>query len=96
MVFQFNHVTADHDPVHGKWKPKPFDLVRFKSIFTEWQDILADDGWNSLFLSNHDLPRQVSKYADDGKYRVQSAKMLATVMHLMKVRPIFIRAKRSA
>ena len=59
MVFQFNHVTADHDPVHGKWKPKPFDLVRFKSIFTEWQDILADDGWNSLFLSNHDLPRQV-------------------------------------
>lgn len=87
MVFQFNHVIADHDEVFGKWKPKPFDLVRFKAIFNEWQDILADDGWNSLFLSNHDLPRQVSKYGDDGLYRVQSAKMLATVIHLMKGTP---------
>ncbi|WP_319520454.1 alpha-glucosidase [uncultured Martelella sp.] len=87
MVFQFNHVIADHDTVHGKWKPRPFDLVQFKSIFSEWQDILADDGWNALFLSNHDLPRQVSKYGDDGIFRVQSAKMLATVMHLMKGTP---------
>lgn len=87
MVFQFNHVIADHDPVFGKWKPKPFDLVRFKSVFTEWQNILADDGWNSLFLSNHDLPRQVSKYGNDTTYRIESAKMLATLIHLMKGTP---------
>ena len=87
MVFQFHHVMAGHDPVHGKWKPKPFDLVVFKRVFRDWQAALETDGWNSLFLSNHDLPRQVSKYADDGVYRVQSAKMLATVMHLMKGTP---------
>ncbi|EBA06971.1 glycoside hydrolase family 13 protein [Sagittula stellata] len=87
MVFQFNHVVEGWDPVHGKWKPKPFDLVAFKQVLNDWQAALADDGWNSLFLSNHDLPRQVSKYGDDGEYRVKSAKMLATVTHLMKGTP---------
>ncbi|OCW55705.1 alpha-glucosidase [Hoeflea olei] len=87
MVFQFNHVVEGWDPVYGKWKPKPFDLVAFKRVLGAWQEALADDGWNSLFLSNHDLPRQVSKYGDDGLYRVASAKMLATVMHLMKGTP---------
>lgn len=87
MVFQFNHVIEGWDPVHGKWKPKPFDLIAFKRVLCAWQTALSEDGWNSLFLSNHDLPRQVSKYGDDGTYRVQSAKMLATVMHLMKGTP---------
>ncbi|SLN61020.1 alpha-glucosidase [Roseisalinus antarcticus] len=87
MVFQFNHVTAFEDEVAGKWKPKPFDLRRFKAIFATWQGVMAEDGWNSLFLSNHDLPRQVSKYGDDGTFRVASAKMLATVIHLMKGTP---------
>ncbi|WP_425098603.1 glycoside hydrolase family 13 protein [Tropicibacter sp. S64] len=87
MVFQFNHVVEGWDPVHGKWKPRPFDLVAFKRVLNDWQAALANDGWNSLFLSNHDLPRQVSKYGDDGAYRVKSAKMLATVMHLMKGTP---------
>ena len=87
MVFQFNHVMAGWDPKYGKWKPLPFDLITFKQVMSEWQAALSDDGWNSLFLSNHDLPRQVSKYGDDGAYRVQSAKMLATVIHLMKGTP---------
>lgn len=87
MVFQFNHVVEGWDPMHGKWKPKPFDLVAFKRVLNDWQAALAEDGWNSLFLSNHDLPRQVSKYGDDGEHRVKSAKMLATVMHLMKGTP---------
>ena len=56
-------------------------------MLNEWQATLADDGWNSLFLSNHDLPRQVSKYGDDGEYRVRSAQMLATIIHLMKGTP---------
>ncbi|SMX24524.1 alpha-glucosidase [Boseongicola aestuarii] len=87
MVFQFKHIMEGWDPVHGKWKPRPFDLVAFKRVLNDWQETLADDGWNSLFLSNHDLPRQVSRYGDDGTFRVQSAKMLATVVHLMKGTP---------
>jgi oligo-1,6-glucosidase len=87
MMFQFNHIVEGWDPVHGKWKPRPFDLVAFKRVLNQWQEALADDGWNALFLSNHDLPRQVSRYGDDGAYRVQSAKMLATVIHLMKGTP---------
>jgi len=87
MVFQFNHVSQGWDETFGKWKPKPFDLLRFKRVLFDWQRALADDGWNSLFLSNHDLPRQVSVYGDDRRWRVRSAKMLAIVMHLMKGTP---------
>lgn len=87
MVFQFNHVTGCWDEHFGKFKPKPFDLVAFKRVLAEWQNALANDGWNALFLSNHDLPRQVSVYGDDGSYRVRSAKMLALVMHLLKGTP---------
>lgn len=87
MVFQFDHVKLGWDDEHGKWKPKPFDLVAFKKVFTDWQLALAEDGWNSLFLSNHDLPRSVSRYGNDGAFRVRSAKMLATAIHLMKGTP---------
>ena len=87
MVFQFNHVTQGWDEEFGKFKPKPFDLPRFKRVLIDWQEALAEDGWNALFLSNHDLPRQVSVYADDGVWRVRSAKMLAIAMHLMKGTP---------
>jgi oligo-1,6-glucosidase len=87
MVFQFEHVTAQWDPTQGKWKPKAFDLVELKRVLNKWQAALAEDGWNSLFWGNHDLPRAVSKYGDDGAHRVDSAKMLATVLHLMKGTP---------
>lgn len=87
MVFQFDHVKAGWDAKFGKWKPLPFSLPRLRKSFFDWQTALADDGWNSLFLTNHDLPRQVSKYGDDGAYRVRSAKLLAIVLHLMKGTP---------
>lgn len=87
MVFQFAHVMAGWDEELGKFHPKPFDLVAFKHVFDTWQAVLADDGWNSLFLSNHDLPRHVSRYGDDGEYRVRSARAWATVLHLMKGTP---------
>jgi oligo-1,6-glucosidase len=87
MVFQFEHVIAGWDEKWGKWRPKPFDLVTFKRIVTRWQSALADDGWNSLFWGNHDLPRAVSKYGDAGVHRVASAKMLATMLHLLKGTP---------
>ncbi|WP_063654064.1 glycoside hydrolase family 13 protein [Aliivibrio fischeri] len=86
MVFQFEHITLlweDGD----KWKPKPLDLALFKQVMTKWQVELNNRGWNSLFWNNHDLPRVVSKYGCDGQYRVESAKMLATTLHMMKGTP---------
>lgn len=87
MVFQFEHITITFDPIEGKWKPRAFDLVEFKRVINKWQVELASSGWNSLFWNNHDLPRVVSKYGDPGKYRVQSAKMLATALHFLKGTP---------
>ena len=87
MVFQFEHVSQQWDEKLGKWAPKPFDLVALKRVFNRWQEALAEDGWNSLFWGNHDLPRAVSKYGNDGAYREESAKMLATVLHLMRGTP---------
>jgi oligo-1,6-glucosidase len=87
MVFQFSHITAGWDRHFGKWKAHKPDLVTLKRVFNTWQAALADEGWNSLFWSNHDLPRAVSKYGDDGVWRVRSAKALATVLHLMKGTP---------
>ena len=87
MVFQFEHVMQQWHEVWGKWQPKPFDLVALKRVIARWQTALSDDGWNSLFWGNHDLPRAVSKYGDDKGYRTESAKMLATVLHMLKGTP---------
>lgn len=87
MVFQFEHVTQQWDEVYGKWRSKPFDLVKLKSVLSKWQYALSEDGWNSLFWGNHDLPRAVSKYGDSRGYPSESAKMLATVLHLLKGTP---------
>ncbi|MGR5092259.1 glycoside hydrolase family 13 protein [Vibrio maritimus] len=86
MVFQFEHITLtwkDGD----KWQPVKLDLRAFKEVLTKWQLELKDTGWNSLFWNNHDLPRAVSKYGNDGEHRVKSAKMLATVLHCLKGTP---------
>ena len=87
MVFQFEHVTQAWHETQGKWRPKPFDLVALKRVISKWQYALADDGWNSLFWGNHDLPRAVSRYGDDKGFHVDSAKLLATVLHLLKGTP---------
>ncbi len=86
MMFQFAHVTALWGK-GGKWDPKPFDLPAIKRVWSDWQRALEDDGWNALFWGNHDLPRAVSRYGDDGEYRAASAKALALVLHLMKGTP---------
>ncbi|MHA7880120.1 MAG: glycoside hydrolase family 13 protein [Saccharospirillum sp.] len=87
MVFQFEHIVIGWDPEHGKWKPRPFNLVELKRVFAKWQTELHGQGWNSLFWNNHDLPRAVSKYGDPGHYRIRSAKMLAIALHLMQGTP---------
>ncbi|WP_034763156.1 glycoside hydrolase family 13 protein [Rossellomorea vietnamensis] len=86
MVFQFEHMDVDSGP-GGKWDVIPFDLVKLKSILTKWQMELHGKGWNSLYWNNHDQPRIVSRLGQDGEYRVKSAKMLATLLHMMQGTP---------
>ncbi|WP_158374601.1 glycoside hydrolase family 13 protein [Cellulosimicrobium cellulans] len=86
MVFQFEHVGLDHGP-GGKFDPKPLRLTDLKATFGRWQAGLAETGWNSLYWDNHDQPRVVSRFGDDGKHRRESAKALATLLHLHRGTP---------
>ena len=65
----------------------PLPLPQLKRCMERWQEGLHGQGRNSLFLDNHDLPRIVSRWGDDGKYRVESAKMLATMLYGMEGTP---------
>lgn len=87
MIFQFEHMVLDEEPGEGKWCLKPLDLLELKQVLSKWQNAFDGDGWNSLFWNNHDLPRIVSRFGNDGDYRVESAKMLATLLHGMKGTP---------
>ncbi len=85
MVFQFQHICLDQNG--EKWDYIPLNLVQLKNCFQSWQQGLHSKGWNSLFFNNHDLPRIVSRWGDPGQYRVESAKMLATMLHGMEGTP---------
>jgi oligo-1,6-glucosidase len=89
MLFQFEHMDLDSvgGHVNGKWAIKPLDLRDLKATMARWQDALHGQGWNSLYLSNHDQPRPVSRFGDDGEHRVASAKMLGTWLHMMQGTP---------
>ena len=87
MVFQFEHIGLDQQPGGEKWDTAPLSLPRLKDCIRRWQQELYGEGWNSLFLNNHDLPRIVSRWGDDGKYRVESAKMLATMLYGLQGTP---------
>lgn len=88
MVFQFEHISLDELPGKSKWDLQPLDFIQLKAILSKWQTALGDEGWNSLFWNNHDLPRIISRWGNDSpKYRVKSGKMLATILHLMKGTP---------
>ncbi|MFC6287070.1 alpha-glucosidase [Nocardioides sp. GCM10027113] len=85
MVFQFEHVMVDQGA--SKWDVLPFRLEALKDSLGRWQAGLADVGWNSLYWNNHDQPRVVSRFGDDGEHRVRSAKLLGTVLHLHRGTP---------
>ena len=87
MVFQFEHIGLDQIEGKEKWDVKPLDLLDLKKVLSKWQTELEGEGWNSLFWNNHDLPRIVSRWGNDREYRVESAKMLATLLHGMKGTP---------
>lgn len=87
MTFQFHHLKVDY-PNGEKWTKAPFDFIRLKKILSEWQIGMHEgNGWNALFWCNHDQPRVVSRFGDDGKYHKESAKMLATTLHCMQGTP---------
>ncbi|MGM9987971.1 MAG: alpha-glucosidase [Bacillaceae bacterium] len=87
MVFQFEHIGLDQEENKEKWDLKPLNLLDLKRVFSKWQTELDGKGWNSLFWNNHDLPRIVSRWGNDNEYRVESAKMLATLLHMMQGTP---------
>ena len=87
MVFTFEHVDLDGSE-GDKWEVKELKLSVLKRVMSKWQTALHGSGWNSLYWNNHDQPRAVSRFGNDsGEYRVKSAKMLATCLHLMQGTP---------
>ena len=87
MVFQFEVISLDKQEGKSRWDLAPLDFIKFKETFKKWQVELYEEGWNSLFGNNHDLPRMVSRWGNDKEFRVESAKMLATMLHMQKGTP---------
>lgn len=87
MVFQFEHIGLDQQEGKDKWDLAPLPFLKLKQIMNRWQTELYTCGWNSLFWDNHDLPRIVSRWGNDKEYRVESAKMLAILLHGMQGTP---------
>lgn len=86
MTFNFHHLKVDY-PGGEKWTLAKPDFVALKALFSHWQQGMHNTAWNALFWCNHDQPRIVSRFGDEGEYRVQSAKMLAMVLHGMQGTP---------
>jgi oligo-1,6-glucosidase len=86
MVIPFEHLEFDRK--EGWNKITDWDLTELKDLMSEWQYKLQENnGWTSLYFCNHDQPRIVSRYGDDGKYRKESAKMLGTMLHTLRGTP---------
>ena len=87
MVFQFEHIGLDQQEGKEKWDLAPLPFLKLKKVLNRWQTEIYNCGWNSLFWNNHDLPRIVSRWGNDKEYRVESAKMLAILLHGMQGTP---------
>ena len=86
MIFHFDHMTLDFGP-EGKYDPIPIDWIYFKKIFSQWDKATANDGWNSIFLGNHDFSRIVSRFGNDNNYHDASAKLFATLLMTLRGTP---------
>lgn len=87
MVFNFHHLKVDYKD-GDKWTLMDFDFIKLKAIFNSWQlRIQEGNGWSAVFWCNHDQPRIVSRFGDDQKYHRESAKMLATSIHMLRGTP---------
>ncbi|MCA0971192.1 alpha,alpha-phosphotrehalase [Halobacillus litoralis] len=87
MTFNFHHLKVDY-PNGQKWTVADFDFIELKNILSTWQKEMNEGGgWNALFWCNHDQPRVLSRFGDDVNYPVESAKMLATTVHMLQGTP---------
>ena len=87
MVFNFHHLKVDYKD-GDKWTLMDFDFMMLKKIFKEWQEgIEKGNGWSATFMCNHDQPRALSRFGNDKEYQKESAKMLATTIHMMRGTP---------
>ncbi|WP_421226948.1 alpha,alpha-phosphotrehalase [Aeromonas jandaei] len=86
MVFNFHHLKVDY-PNGDKWTKASFDFLELKRIFNHWQSGMHGKGWSALFWCNHDQPRIVSRFGDEGEHRVVAAKMLASTLHGLQGTP---------
>ena len=87
MAFNFHHLKVDYENGE-KWSDMPVNFEEFKDLLEDWQvGMEKGNGWNALFLNCHDQPRSVSRFGDDKKYHKESAKMLATLIHMQEGTP---------
>ncbi len=86
MIFQLDLMFLDNGP-SGKFDRRPVSMLEFKKLMTDWNNAIGDRGWNNIFLDNHDFPRMVSRFGNDGKYRIESAKLLLTYLLTMRGTP---------
>ncbi|AVD37293.1 alpha,alpha-phosphotrehalase [Clostridioides difficile] len=87
MCFNFHHLKVDYKN-QNKWMLQDCDFIKLKKILNEWQiGMQKGNGWNALFWCNHDQPRIISRFGDDKKYYKESAKMLATMIYLLRGTP---------
>ena len=86
MVFQFDQDALDHDP-DDKWGRRAVPLPELKKVFSDWQIRLEGKAWNSLYWTNHDQPRTVSRWGNDRRYRKESQKMLYTMLMTLQGTP---------
>ncbi len=85
MVFQFDHMSLDRGL--DRFHILDLDLRALKATLAHWQTELHGIGWNSLYWNNHDQPRAVSRFGNDREYRVESAKLLGTILHMLQGTP---------
>lgn len=86
MIFHFGHMFIDQGP-GGRFDPIPVPFTKFKQTFQAWHEAIGNDGWLNIYLDNHDFARMVSRFGNDGKYRVESAKMLGMLIMTMRGTP---------
>ncbi len=86
MIFHLDHMFLGSGP-RGKFDPLPYDWSDIKALFEEWDTAMGESGWISIFLDNHDFPRLVSRFGNDTEYRIESAKMLATMVLTLRGTP---------
>jgi len=85
MLFHFEHMLLDRG--ERVWERDEWTLSELKAVFNRWDEGLSETGWNALYLNNHDQPRMVSRFGDDGEYRRESATLLATLLHTLRGTP---------